>query len=126
MFTGLYGDRKTTNGDDARVSTQGIIKNAPAIRRMMQYGPKVGLDLSCADIQTVLVVMFCLMWNSVDDASCIYGRLEAMNCKLDRDSVDFLLHQFDGDDPRVHLWESVNGSFMPNFDLLHEHGPLVA
>lgn len=126
MFTGLYGDRKTANGDDTRVSPQAIIANAPAIRKMMQYGPKVGLDLSYADIQTVLVVIFCLMWDSVGEAPAIYDALQSMNCKLDRDSVEFLLHQFDGDDLRLHLWESFRGQYMPNFDLLHEDGPLTA
>ncbi len=126
MFTSSHSDRKTANGDDTRISTRGIIENAPAIRKMMRYGPKVGLDLSYADIQTVLVVIFCLMWDSVGEAPAIYDALQTMNCKLDRDSVEFLLHQFDGDDLRLHLWESFNGQYMPNFDLLHEDGPLAA
>jgi hypothetical protein len=105
---------------------QHLVQNAPAIRMMMRYGPKVGMDLSYADIQTVLVVIFCLMWNGVGEAPAIYDALGAMNCKLDRDSIDFLLHQFDGDDLRLHLWESFNGQYMPNFDLLLEDGRLAA
>jgi hypothetical protein len=126
MFTGSHGDRNTANGDDPRISMQGIVENAPAIRQMMRYGPKVGLDLSYADIQTVLIVMFCLMWDSVGEAPAIYDALQTMNCKLDRDSIEFLLHQFDGDDLKLHLWESFDGQYMPNFDLLHEDGPVAA
>ncbi len=126
MFTSSHGDHKMANGDNPHVRTQGIIENAPAIRKMMQYGPKVGLDLSYADIQTVLAVMFCLMWDSVGEAPDIYDALRTMNCKLDRDSIEFLLHHFDGDDLKLHLWESFNGQYMPNFDLLHEGGRLAA
>jgi hypothetical protein len=115
------------NSDVTYTTTQRLIQTAPTIRMMMQYGPKVGLDLSFADVPTVLVVMFCLMWNGANDAPDIYNALSGMSCKLDRESIDFLLDQYDGDDPKRHLWESFNGAkFMPKFDLLHEGRRLAA
>ncbi len=126
MFANSHSNSTSPDNAEARITTHGIMANAPAIRKMMQYGPKVGLDLSYADIQTVLVVMFCLMWDSVGEAPTIYDALQTMNCKLDRDSIEFLLHHFDGRDLKLHLWESFDGQYMPNFDLLHEDGPLAA
>jgi hypothetical protein len=104
--------------------TQRLIQGASFIRQMMQREPVITLDLRNADTRTILVFMYCLMVDGVDTAPAIYRYLAQRNCPLSRETIDFFLDQYDGDDPEHHLWKRHNfGDYFPMLEFLDQHTP---
>lgn len=98
-----------------------LLQIAPCVREALRLEPKVRLCFQRADMTTIAVVMFCLMWQRACDASSLYGYLDARGCPFDRTTIEFLLNAFDGDDPRHHLWTRGNqGDYLPLVWALHD------
>lgn len=107
--------------------TQRLIQGAHSVQQMMRREPCIMLDLRNADVRTTLVFMFCLMMEGVDTAPAIYGWLSERGSKFDRETIDFFLDQYDGTDPKHHLWERHNfGDYFPMVEALPSNRSAVS
>jgi hypothetical protein len=105
--------------------TQRLIQSAPFVQQMLRREPCIMLDLRNADVRTTLSIMFCLMMEGVDTAPAIHGWLSERGSKFERETIDFFLDQYDGNDPEHHLWERHNfGDYFPMYELLDDHQPV--
>jgi hypothetical protein len=84
--------------------SQRILGDVKAVGQALKLEPGIRPSFSKATISTIIQVMFAAMMNRDYDAAGLYRYLEARDCPFDRETIDFLLNAFEGDDPDHHLW----------------------
>lgn len=91
-----------------------ITLRAPSVATALSLEPEIRLNVSRADIETILVVIFCLVKTGAATSASVHRNLEARGCRFDRDVIDFLLNAYDGDDENHHLWKRASmGDYVP-------------
>lgn len=101
--------------------TENLLLRAPMIHGALMLEPLIVPDLSNADTQTILVVMYCAMWGGVTDPDMLHAYLERRGCKLPRQVYQFLLDLFEGTDDRQHLWmRDKFSNYVPRFTAMPE------
>jgi len=102
--------------------SQRLVQGASLVHKLLQLDPKIGLDLRQTDIRTIIAVIFCLMTLGIDTAPSITSYLAERGSPFDEDTVEFVLAQYEGEDPSQHLWErDYLGAYSPLDELLTEY-----
>ncbi len=99
--------------------TELLIVKAPKMREALAHEPAIRPSFARADIGTIVVVMFCLMWNDMGAPAAIYKYLSDRDCQFDRATIDFLLATYEGGQRGQHLWSRESlGTYYPLLDAI--------
>lgn len=96
-----------------------MIQTADKVREAISHEPAIRPNFERASISHIIVVMFAAMMKGMTTASSIYRYLDDRGCRFDRDTIDFLLNAYEGDDAERHLWSRMPaGDYMPLLEAL--------
>lgn len=76
------------------------------VNKALGAEPLIRPNLSDTDIAAVIAVVCWLIGHGYHEPEDIFAYLSNNGCPLSRDSVDFLLAQYEGVDREYHLWVS--------------------
>jgi hypothetical protein len=99
--------------------TQNLIRTAPKVREALAHEPAIRPSFARAHLDTIIVVMFCLMWNGVTTPEAIHHYLSARGCDIEFGSIEFLLNAYEGEDASAHYWSRDRfGDYHPLFEAI--------
>jgi hypothetical protein len=94
-----------------------ILSRVPGIREVLKHEPEILPNIAAASTATILAVMLCLIERAEHTTTSIHIQLEERGCIICFSRIEALLREFDGSDPRKHLWQQLpDGVFMPLFE----------
>ncbi len=97
-----------------KLNTKVLLSRAPALRKIMDSEQGILLNLRGATLGTIVLVLFCAMWNGIEDAEDLTDYLLEQNAPVGAESVSFLLAAFEGFDPAHDLWRrDPSGAYTP-------------
>ncbi|MHA6723804.1 hypothetical protein [Sphingomonas sp. RS2018] len=70
----------------------------------IDHEPDIRPNLSRAGLAMTLTIIYCLVFRGFESPAEIYRYLEARGSKFDRESIEFLIDAYEGDNPEYHLW----------------------
>ncbi|MBB5698508.1 hypothetical protein [Sphingomonas yantingensis] len=88
-----------------------VERNAPHIIRSLKDFHRLPFDLSRFSIEDLVVFMYALIRTSTLDADGLYEKVVENRGSIRRETFNFILDTFDGDDPQFHLWRCEMGEF---------------
>lgn len=93
---------------------QRLLGDIKQLQAALNHEPAIRPSFAKAGISTVVRIIFATMLNGLSQSAAIFHYLEARGCQFDRDTIDFLLAAYEGEDPRNHLWQRGNlGGYEP-------------
>jgi hypothetical protein len=94
--------------------TKSLLSRASALRDVIAGEQGILLNLGSATLGTVVLVLFCAMWNGIEDAEDLTNYLLEQNAPVGAESVSLLLAAFEGSDPAHDLWRrDPSGAYTP-------------
>jgi hypothetical protein len=113
------------------ITVELVNSHVAGVRGALKLEPEIWPNIAVADTAMILAVIICLLERRPITVAAIQRQLEVRGCTISFRRIKELLKQFEGVNPRKHLWERLpDGAFMslyqnaPHFpvDWLHGEG----
>lgn len=85
--------------------TESLLADAPAMLSALSREPRISIDLSYADLETIVLAMYCAMWLGRIDPQDLFDYITSRGANIRRETFDLILKVLAGDELSSGFWQ---------------------